>query len=324
MEYKDYYEIMGVPREASQDDIKKAYRKLARKYHPDVSESADAEERFKELGEAYEVLKDPEKRAAYDQLGSNWQAGQDFRPPPGWQESTGFSGGGFEGFDGTPGGRSAHFSDFFEDLFGGGFSQAGGAAGFRENFQADGQDQHARILIDIRDSYHGATRSLQLQVSEIGDDGRVVGRQRTLNVKIPKGIRPGQQIRLRGQGGQPLGDGKSGDLYLEVGFQPDDHLEVEGSDVYLKLPVTPWEAALGGKVKVPLPAGDIDLTIPPNSAQGRKLRIKGKGLPGKVPGDLFVILDVLFPPADSEAARKIYRDMQQEFSFDPRSGIRRS
>jgi curved DNA-binding protein len=129
---------------------------------------------------------------------------------------------------------------------------------------------------------------------------------------------------LRRQGGQPLGDGKSGDLYLEVGFQPDDHLEVEGSDVYLKLPVTPWEAALGGKVKVPLPAGDIDLTIPPNSAQGRKLRIKGKGLPGKVPGDLFVILDVLFPPADSEAARKIYRDMQQEFSFDPRSGIRRS
>ena len=166
MKYKDYYDVMGVSRDASQDEIKKAYRKLARKYHPDVSESDDAGERFKELGEAYAVLKDPEKREAYDQLGSDWQAGQDFRPPPGWQESAGFGG--------AAGGQREHYSDFFEDLFGGGFSQQGGAGGFRGNFQADGQDQHARILIDIRDSYHGATRSLQLQVPEIGDDGRVI------------------------------------------------------------------------------------------------------------------------------------------------------
>jgi curved DNA-binding protein len=323
MEYRDYYEIMGVPRDASQDDIKKAYRKLARKHHPDVSDSADAEEQFKQLGEAYQVLKDPEKREAYDQLGSNWQAGQDFHPPPGWQESSGFGGSGFEGFGGAPGGGSARYSDFFEDLFGGGFSHEAGAGGFRGNFQADGQDQHVRILIDIRDSYLGATRSLQLQVQELGDDDRLVSRQRTLNVKIPKGIRAGQQIRLKGQGGQALGEGRSGDLYLEVEFQADDYFEVEGKDVYLNLPVAPWEAALGGKVKVPLPGGGIDLKIPSNSTRGRKLRVRGKGLPGKEPGDLFVILDVVFPPADSEAGKKIYQDMQREMSFDPRTGMGR-
>jgi len=214
MEYKDYYEIMGVPREASQDDIKKAYRQLARKYHPDVSKAADAEEQFKELGEAYEVLKNPEKREAYDQLGTNWQAGQDFNPPPGWRQSADFGGGGFEGFGGATGGGGASYSDFFEDLFGGGFSQGGGSAGFRGDFQADGQDQHARILIEVRDSYHGATRSLQLQVPEMSDDGRVVNRQRTLNVKIPKGIRAGQQIRLKEQGRPGFGNGRTGDLYL--------------------------------------------------------------------------------------------------------------
>ena len=206
----------------------------------------------------------------------------------------------------------------------GGFSQRGGDGGFRGDFQADGQDQHARILIDIRDSYHGATRSLQLQMPEISDDGRVVNRQRTLNVKIPKCIRAAQQIRLREQGGPALGDGRTGDLYLEVEFQADEDFRVEGRDVYLKLPVAPWEAALGAKVNVPVPSGSIDLTIPPNSVRGRKLRLKGKGLPGKDPGDLLVILDIVFPPADGDAAKKIYREMQDELSFDPRSGMRRS
>ena len=323
MEYTDYYEIMGVSREASQDEIKKAYRKLARKYHHDVSQAADAEDRFKELGEAYEVLKDPKKREVYDQLGSDWQAGQDFRPPPGWQAGAGFGGGGFEGF-GAGGSKGADFSDFFEDLFGGGFARQGSAGGFHRSHQSRGQDQHVRIAIDIRDSYQGATRSLQMQVPEIGDDGRVRNRLRTLNVKIPKGIGAGQQIRLKGQGDPALGGGQAGDLYLEVAFQPDPVFEVDGRDVYLKLPVAPWEAALGGKVTVPLPLGDIGLTIPANSAAGKKLRVKGKGLPGKTPGDLYVVLDVVFPPADSEASRKIYREMQNELSFDPRAGMRRS
>jgi len=324
MKYKDYYEIMGVQRTASQDEIKKAYRKLARKYHPDVSESDDAGERFKQLGEAYAVLKDPEKRDAYDQLGSDWQAGQDFRPPPGWQESAGSGGGGFEGFGGASGAQGANYSDFFEDLFGGGFSHQGGSAGYYENYQTNGQDQHAQISIDIRDSYLGVTRSLQLQIPEVSDDGRVFNRQRTLNVKIPKGIKAGQQIRLKEQGGPALGGGHAGDLYLEVVFQPNEFYEADGQDVYLKLPVAPWEAALGGRVKVPLPAGDIDLTVPANSPQGRKLRVKGKGLPGQIAGDLYVVLDVVFPPADSEAAKKIYQEMQDEFSFDPRSCMRRA
>ena len=321
MKYKDYYEIMGVPRDASQDDIRKAYRQKARKYHPDVSDDDHAEERFKELGEAYAVLKDPEKRKAYDQLGSDWQAGQDFRPPPGWQQQGGFSsGGGFEGFGGDAGGAS--FSDFFEDLFGGGYSRAGQTgAGSR---QPRAQDHHARIMIDIRDSYTGATRSLQMQLPEITPEGRVVNRQRVLNVTIPKGIRQGQQIRLKGQGGAASSAGSAGDLYLEVEFQSDEHFHAEGKDVYLKLPVAPWEAALGGKVSIPLPGGDVEMNIPAQSRSGRKLRLKGKGLPGKPPGDLFVVLDVKFPSADDEAAKDIYREMKRKIPFNPRAGMRRA
>ncbi|MEE4217974.1 MAG: DnaJ C-terminal domain-containing protein [Xanthomonadales bacterium] len=323
MKYKDYYEIMGVPREASQVEIKKAYRKKARKYHPDVSKDKNAEERFKELGEAYAVLKDPEKRKAYDQLGANWQAGQDFRPPPGWQESAGFGrGGGFDGFGAGSGRGAEDFSDFFEELFGGGFSRAGGPR--PGAYPPQGQDVHARISIDIRDSYTGATRSLQMQLPEATPDGRVFNRQRVLNVTIPKGIRQGQQIRLKGQGGQAPGSGQSGDLYLEVEFRADDHFHAEGKDVYLNLPVAPWEAALGGKVTVPLPSGHVDMNIPANSASGRKLRLKGKGLPGKSPGDLYVVLNVVFPPAHDKTARQIYQEMRDKMSFDPRAGMRRS
>jgi len=307
MQYKDYYAIMGVDRKATQDEIKRTYRKLARKYHPDVSKEADAEVRFKELGEAYEVLKDPEKRAAYDQLGSDWQAQQDFRPPPDWAS-------GFE-FHGAPGGGTGDFSDFFESLFG----QAGRAAGHDRGFHMQGDDHHAKILIDLEDSFKGATRSITLQMPEVTSDGHVRTRQRTLKVNIPKGVRQGQQIRLSGQGGGGVGRGKAGDLYLEIEFKPHGHYRVEGADVYLDLPVAPWEAALGSTVKVPTPRGKVDLKIPPNSQSGKKLRLKGRGIPAKTPGDLYVVLQIVLPPANDEEARELYRQMHEAFDFNPRA-----
>ena len=319
MKFQDYYEVMGVERDASQADLKKAYRKLARKYHPDVSKETDAEVKFKQAGEAYEVLKDPEKRAAYDQLGANWEAGQDFRPPPDWAQNRGFGGQPQSGFSGGGSG----FSDFFEDLFGQEYTAHAGGHGRRASVvRADGQDAHARISIDIRDSYKGATRAIQLQVPEVGDDGYVRQKSRSLNVKIPKGIRPGQQIRLKGQGGAALGSGRQGDLYLEVEFLANDIFYVEGSDVFLTLPVAPWEVALGDKVSVPVPSGTIELKIPPGSVDGKKMRVKGKGLPGKNPGDFYVILKVVYPGVESEEAKRIYTEMRDTMSFDPRAGLR--
>ena len=312
MEFKDYYDIMGVPRDASQDEIKRSYRKLARKYHPDVSKEAEAEARFKEVGEAYEVLKDPEKRAAYDQLGANWKAGQEFRPPPGWDQGFEFRGGGFTGAD------AGSFSDFFESLFGA--RHAGGGFG-RAGFHAQGQDSHARVLIDLEDAYQGANRSLTLRHTELGADGRPRLTERTLNVRIPKGVREGQHIRLTGQGGAGVGKGAAGDLYLEVEFRAHPVYHAEGRDVFLDLPVAPWEAALGASVKAPTPAGAVDLKIPAGSSGGRKLRLKGRGIPGKPPGDLFVVLRIALPPAATEAEKKAYRDMQQALRFDPRAGL---
>jgi len=310
MEYKDYYKIMGVDRKATQDEIKRAYRKLARKYHPDVSVEKDAESRFKEVGEAYEVLKDPEKRAAYDELGSQWKAGQDFRPPPGWDA-------GFE-FSEAGRGRAEDFgfSDFFESLYGRQYRTAGGG---RRNVHARGQDHHARVMVDIEDSYKGATRSINLRMPELTADGHVVTRNRTLNVRIPKGIRQGQQIRLAGQGGAGMGSADAGDLYLEVEFQPHPRYTLDGGDIYLDLPVTPWEAALGATVNVKTPAGSVDLKVPAGSQGGKKLRLKGRGLPGKSPGDLYVVLKIVIPPANTEKARAAYRQMQQQFDFDPRA-----
>ena len=311
MDYKDYYKIIGVERDATQDEIKRAYRKLARKYHPDVSKLPDAEVRFKELGEAYEVLKDPEKRAAYDQLGSQWQQGQDFRPPPDWDAGFEFSGGGY-----THGDAGA-YSDFFEDLFGRATGHQGSAQG-RHGFHMQGEDHHAKVLIDIEDSYNGASRSISLRAPELTPDGHVTTRERTLNVRIPKGIRPGQQIRLAGQGSPGMGEGRAGDLYLEVEFREHPLYRVDGADVYLDLPVAPWEAALGASITAPTPAGKVDLKIPPNSNQGSKLRLKGRGLPGKTPGDLYVQLKVTLPPADNDKARELYRQMQSELGFNPR------
>jgi curved DNA-binding protein len=311
MQFKDYYQTMGVARDATVDDIKRAYRKLARKYHPDVSKEADAEARFKELGEAYEVLKDPEKRAAYDQLGANWKAGQEFRPPPDATSGFEFSGGGpGSGFgDGDA-------SEFFEALFG------RGAGRSRGPFHSTSENRHARVLIDIEDAYGGATRAVTLRTPEVTAQGQVSLREHTLNVTIPKGIRPGQHIRLAGQGAPGIGDGKPGDLYLEVGFRPHPRYRVEERDVYLDLAVAPWEAALGASVNVPTPSGAVELKIPAGTAAGRKLRLKGRGIPASPPGDLYAVIHVVLPPADSERARAAYGSLREQFpDFDPRARL---
>jgi len=316
MQYKDYYQIMGVVKDASQDEIKRSYRKLARKYHPDVSKEADAEAKFKEVGEAYEVLKDPEKRTAYDQLGENWKSGQDFRPPPDWGAGYEFSGGGSQADE------AAAFSDFFSSLFG----QAGAAdyahaqAG-RPHPQSKGEDHHAKVMIDIEDAFKGAARSISLRSAELDAQGHVVTRDRTLNVKIPKGVKQGQSIRLAGQGSPSMVNGLAGDLYLEIDFNPHPFYRVEGRDIYLELPIAPWEAALGAKVKVPTPAGKLDLTIPANSSSGRKLRLKGRGIPGKIAGDLYAVLRIALPPANTESARQSYKLMAKEMAFNPRHNL---
>jgi curved DNA-binding protein len=316
MEYRDYYKILGVERSADQESIKRSYRKLARKYHPDVSKEPDAEAKFKELNEAYEVLKDPEKRAAFDQLGANWQAGQDFQPPPGWDQGFEFHGGGYTQVD------PEQFSDFFESLFG--RESFGGARGFRQSAGRSarrGENTHAKILIDVEDAFHGTTRTLTLRHSEVGADGRPQVRERNINVKIPVGIAPGQQIRLSGQGEAGFGGAEAGDLYLEVEFKPHALYHLDGKTLYLDLPVAPWEAALGATVRAPTPTGPVDLKIPTNSRAGSKLRLKGRGLPAKEPGDLFVVLQIALPPADSEAAKHAYQQMEKAFDFEPRAGL---
>ncbi len=311
MEFKDYYEIMGVSRDVAQDEIKRSYRKLARKFHPDVSNDPQAEDRFKEVGEAYEVLKDPEKRAAYDQLGAQWQSGQDFKPPPDWDQGFEFRDGGYTESD------AAQFSDFFDSLFGG-RGRGGGRSHHR--FRARGEDHHAKVSVDLEDSYTGAQRAITLRAPELTDDGHVVLRERTLNVRIPKGIRSDQRIRLAGQGGPGLGDGQSGDLYLQVELNPHGLYRVDGRDVYLDLPVAPWEAALGATVKSPTPSGVVDLRIPPNSNQGSKLRLKGKGIPGKEPGDMYVVLKITLPPSNDDS-RAIYKEMEEQMAFNPRANM---
>lgn len=314
MEYRDYYKIMGLERSATQDEIKRSYRKLARKYHPDVSKESDAETRFKEVGEAYAVLKDPEKRAAYDELGADWQAGKEFRPPPDWGSGFEFSGRGFG--DGDAG---VH-SDFFEELFG----HATGRAHETRNqhgFRVRGEDHHAKVSIDLEDAYNGATRAIVLRSPEIDSSGHVVTKERTLNVNIPKGVRQGQRIRLPGQGSPGHGGGATGDLFLEVDFRPHRLYSCKERDVFLNLPLAPWEAALGATVKVPTPAGIVDLKIPPGTGHGRKLRLRGRGIPGKPPGDFFVNAEITLPPADSERAKQIYKKMQREMAYNPRDAL---
>ena len=316
MEFRDYYKVIGVARDATADEIRKAYRKLARKYHPDVSKEPDADERMKEINEAYAVLSDTEKRAAYDQLGSGYQAGQDFRPPPGWDSGFEFSGAG------PSAGEAADFSDFFAELFGrmnggGGhhFQHAGGG------FRSHGEDHHAKVMLDLEDAFNGATRQVGLRVPKLGADGRIELESRTLNVKIPKGVREGQFIRLAGQGSPGIGGGPAGDLLLEIHFKPHGRFRVDGRDLHLTLPVTPWEAALGAVVPVRLPDSSLKVRIPEGSQSGRQLRVRGKGIPGSAPGDLLIDIQVVMPPADTPKARELYETMARELAFDPREAL---
>lgn len=322
MEFKDYYTIMGLARDATPDDIKRSYRKLSRKYHPDVSKEKNAEARFKELGEAYEVLKDPEKRAAYDQLGPNWKEGQDFRPPPGWNAGAEHAGRGAPQWDfGSD--DAGDYSDFFETLFRQGFSSTGTrAGGQRTTFSAPGEDRHAKIQIDLEDAYSGATRTLSLRVPEMDSQGHVAYREHQISFGVPKGIRAGQHIRLAGQGGPGTGQGGAGDLYLDVEFRPHRLYRVDKHDVYCDLPIAPWEAALGAKVEAPTPTGRVEVTVPAGSAAGRKLRLKGRGLPGSTPGDFYFVLQIVVPPADTGSAKSFYEGMARQFSaFNPRTQL---
>lgn len=319
MDYKDYYKTLGVERTATADEIKQAFRKLARKYHPDINKEPSAEARFKDVNEANEVLSDPEKRRAYDELGSNFAQGQNFRPPPNWGEAHEF-----RQHAGGARPQEQDFSDFFEELFGA--RMRGGAAGGQarqgqREFRARGEDAHARIVVSLRDSFTGATRQLSLRVPEISGDGRISQREKTLAVKIPKGITAGQVIRLKGQGGPGFGGEAAGDLYLEVAFAPDPLYRAEGKDLYLDLPVAPWEAALGASVQVPTPTGPIMLKVPPNSAPGRELRAKGRGLPAQAPGDLHVVLKIALPAGDTARAKELYEQMARDLAFDPRAGM---
>ncbi|MCK9395405.1 MAG: DnaJ domain-containing protein [Methylobacter sp.] len=313
MQYKDYYKVMGLFRSATQVEIKRSYRRLARKYHPDVSKERNAEAKFKELGEAYEVLKDPQKRTAYDNLGAHWTAGDDFTPPPNWDE--GFE---FSNSDSSDSGAGT-FSNFFEQLFG--RSGLRSADRRQRGIYARGLDSLAKIYIDLEDSIQGATCSFSLKVPETDAQGFVQVKHKALNIKIPKGVKPGQHIRLTGQGERSSGSGKTGNLLLEVAFNSHPLYRVSETDIYLDLPVTPWEAKLGANIKIPAPNGSVDLKIPPHSGQGTKLRLIGRGLPARMPGDFYVILQIVLPPAHSEEAKTAYQKMQHEFDFNPRISL---
>ncbi len=322
MKYKDYYQTLGVDRAAKPEEIKRAYRKLARKYHPDVSTEPDAEARFKELGEAYEVLKDEKKRAAYDNLGMNWRAGDEFTPPPGWKPGpafgAGFSSGGFD------------FSDFFEELFGAGRGQPHGGFGGFDSFSghtqgrartgARGRDENVRVRVPLEDAFRGTERSLEIEESGEGRFGEKA-RRRKLKVKIPAGVTSGQRIRLSGQGQRGMNGGRAGDMFLEVELEPHSLYKIDGRDIHMDLPITPWEAALGATIKVPTLGGKFDLKIPAGSQSGRQLRLRGRGLGQKEKGDLYVHLQIVTPKADTAAAKSLYEKMAKELAFNPRSGL---
>jgi curved DNA-binding protein len=313
MKYKDYYATLGVERGASEEDIKKAYRKLARKYHPDVSKEKDAEEKFKEVGEAYEVLKDAEKRAAYDQMGS-YQPGQDFRPPPDWGNRFG-SGADSQGF------QDLGDIDLFDLLAGLNRGRARGTRGDAE-FRMPGQDFEARVQVRLDDVIKGIELEIPIASTEMGEDGSVRRTTRTVKVRIPKGATDGQRLRVPGKGGQGMGGGRTGDLYLDIKLEPHELYKVDGHDLYLEVPVAPWEAALGASVEIPTPSGKVNLKIPPGSRAGQKLRVRGRGLPrphAGESGDLYAVLQVVTPSVLSEAEKELYGKLAEASSFNPRA-----
>jgi len=304
MKYKDYYEILGVPRSAGADEIKKAYRKLAQKYHPDITKDPAGEEKFKEVGEAYETLKDPEKRAAYDQLGS-YRPGEDFRPPPGWDSQFGETGYSFEDLD-------------LADLFAG----LGGrhSAGPRGQIRMPGQDYEVTARVSLEDAYRGTEVELNLAVPEFDEKGHVRRVSRTFKVRVPKGATDGQRLRLAGKGGKGLNGGRDGDLYLNIALNPHPLFRVTGHDLYLDLPLAPWEAVLGGVVEVPTLGGTVQLKIPPDTRAGQQLRLSKRGLPrpGGGGGDLYAIVQIVVPAAASERERELYKQLAGGSAFNPR------
>lgn len=350
VEFEDYYKVLGVDRNASQQEIQKAFRKLAKKYHPDVSKEADAEEQFKKVNEAYEVLKDPETRQKYDQLGKNWKnfqgADGGFRPPPGWENMRANMGGAsFEDlFGGAARGGGGGFSDFFNIFFGGGgpgggragaqaggfdfqnmggFAQGapGGARGSTRAQQRKGRSREAQVTVSLEDVARGAERQITVPVHERTPQGHVVQKTKRLNVKIPPGTTDGTVIRLQGQGEPGVGGGPAGDLRLEVKIAPHPDFEVDGHDLYTDLYVTPWEAALGAKVPVKTLDGEVTLTIPAGSQSGSKLRLRGKGLPkkaGKKKGNLYARLLVRVPDELSDRERELFEALAEASDFDPR------
>lgn len=308
VEYKDYYKTLGLEKDASPEDIKKAYRKLVRQYHPDVSKHKDATEKTKEINEAYDVLGDADKRAAYDDLGRRGQqTSEGFRPPPDWGAQYDFSG--------------AEADDMFADLFAHMGRRHRTGAGRGAGFQVRGEDIHAAITIDLRDAYTGATRNIGLRVPAQNAQGHVTMQEKTLSVNIPRGVTPGQRLRLAGQGQPGIGGGPAGDLYLEIQFKEDPRYRIEGANVYETAPVAPWEAALGARVSVPTPSGMVEVAVPAGSQTGRKLRLKGRGIPAATPGDLYLILEVVLPPATTSRAKELYEQMAREMSFNPRDNM---